>query len=125
MTTIVEYHGIPVLVLDAEGPVIAEQQDVLDRLIGAAYGRADVVAVPVERLDERFFDLGTGFAGEVTQKCVQYGMRLVILGDISSHTAAGTALPALVRESNRGRHIWFLADTDELADRLAPSPGTS
>ncbi|MQS07359.1 DUF4180 domain-containing protein [Streptomyces alkaliphilus] len=125
MTTIVEHHGTPVLVLDADGPTIAGPRDVLDQLIGAAYGRADVVAVPAERLDERFFDLGTGFAGEVTQKCVQYRMRLVILGDISRHTATGTALPALVREANRGRHVWFLADLDELATRLASSPGTS
>ncbi|MCE7082089.1 DUF4180 domain-containing protein [Streptomyces sp. ST2-7A] len=125
MTTIVDHHGTPVLVLDADGPVIAGEQDVLDHLIGAAYGRADTVAVPAERLDERFFDLSTGFAGEVTQKCVQYRTRLVILGDISHHTATGTALPALVRESNRGTHVWFLADTDQLAARLAPPPATS
>ncbi|MBT2448768.1 DUF4180 domain-containing protein [Streptomyces sp. ISL-43] len=118
---IVEHHGVPVLVCSADGPRVAGAQDALDQLIGGAFYRADVVAVPAERLDARFFDLSTGLAGEIMQKFVNYRLRMVVLGDISHHLRASSALPDLVRESNRGGHIWFLPDLDALAARLAPA----
>ena len=119
MTHIVtERRGVPVLVCAADGPAIAGPQDALD-LIGATYGRADVVAVPAHRLDERFFTLRSGVAGEIMQKFVNYRVRLAVVGDISAHVAASTALRDLVRESNQGRHVWFVADLDELDTRLA------
>jgi len=76
------------------------------------------VAVPVSRFDESFFRLRSGLAGEIMQKFVNYQVRLVVVGDISAQVAASTALRDLVTESNRGRHIWFVDDLDELADRL-------
>ncbi len=118
MTDLVtERRGVPVLICPADGPPIAGPQDALD-LIGAAYARADVVAVPARRFDERFFALRTGVAGEVMQKFVNYRIRLAVVGDISAHVAASTALRDLVHESNRGRHIWFVADLDELDTHL-------
>ncbi|MEU3186826.1 DUF4180 domain-containing protein [Streptomyces sp. NPDC006923] len=113
-----EYHGVPVLVCDASGPPIATAQDALDHLIGAAFQHAEVVAVPVGRLDNSFFDLSTGLAGAITQKFVNYRLRLVVVGDITTRLRTGTALPDLVRESNRGRHVWFVTDLEELAARL-------
>ncbi|MFF2079267.1 DUF4180 domain-containing protein [Kitasatospora sp. NPDC058162] len=115
-----ELSGVKVLVCDAAGPAIATVQDALD-LIGATYLGAEAVAVPADRLDDSFFVLSTGFAGEVMQKFVNYHLRLVILGDISRHLEASSALRSLVHESNRGRHIWFLPDTGALAARLAES----
>ncbi|MFE3824578.1 DUF4180 domain-containing protein [Streptomyces sp. NPDC059092] len=119
---LVEHHGIPVLVCDAAGPPLATAQDALDHLVGAAYHEAEVVAVPAERFDDRFFDLSTGLAGAILQKLVNYRLHLVVVGDISHHLRASAALPDLVRESNRGRHVWFVADLDELAARLTEEP---
>ncbi|WP_405486070.1 DUF4180 domain-containing protein [Streptomyces sp. NBC_00096] len=118
---IVERHGVPVLLCSADGPPVASAQDALDQLIGAAFHRTDVVAVPAERLDESFFDLSTGLAGAVMQKFVNYRVRLAVLGDLTDRLRAGSALADLVRESNGGRHIWFLPDLDALAARLAPA----
>ena len=118
MTDIVtERRGVPVLVCSDEGPAIAGPQDALD-VIGAAFSRVEVVAVPAHRFDERFFDLRTGLAGEVMQKFVNYRLRLAVVGDISGHVADSTALRDLVYESNRGRHIWFVADLGELDTHL-------
>jgi hypothetical protein len=111
-------NGVPVLVYPADGPPVTTVQDALD-VIGATYDRADVVALPAARLDERFFTLGTGLAGEIMQKFVNYQVRLAIVGDISTHLAASSALRALVHESNRGKQIWFVADLDELDTHLA------
>ena len=106
-----ERNGVPVLVCAADG------QGALD-VIGATYSRADVVAIPVTRLDDRFFDLSSGLAGEIMQKFVNYQVRLAIVGDISAHLAASSALRALVLESNRGRHIWFVPDLEALGTHL-------
>ncbi|GAA0210607.1 DUF4180 domain-containing protein [Actinomadura nitritigenes] len=112
-----ERAGVQVLMCDPDGPPVATEQDALD-LIGAVFLGAQVVAVPAARLDERFFSLGTRFAGDVMQKFVNYRLRLAVVGDISRQLAASPALRALVRESNAGDHIWFVADLDELDDRL-------
>ena len=77
-----------------------------------------MVAVPAHRFDDRFFALRTGVAGEIMQKFVNYRMRLAVVGDISAHVAASTALRDLVYESNRGGHIWFVADLDEQDTQL-------
>lgn len=114
---LVERHGVPVLVCDSHGAPLTTVQDALD-LIGDAIQHAEMVAVPADRLDDRFFALSTGLAGEIMQKFVNYQLRLVIVGDISRHVEASTALRALVDESNRGRHVWFVTDLDGLDARL-------
>ncbi|ASO21852.1 hypothetical protein FHR81_003502 [Actinoalloteichus hoggarensis] len=110
--------GVSVLVCDPEGPTVATVQDALD-LVGAVFLGARAVAVPAGRLDEAFYTLSTGFAGEVMQKFVNYDLRLAVIGDISAHLAASSALRSLVHESNRGGHVWFLPDLDALDARLA------
>ncbi|MGH3118656.1 MAG: DUF4180 domain-containing protein [Micromonosporaceae bacterium] len=112
-----ERAGVPVLLCDLDGPPVATVQDALD-LIGAAFLGAEVVAVPVSRLDDRFFSLGNRFAGEVMQKFVNYRLRLAVVGDISQHLAASPALRALVQESNLADHVWFVPDVDALDARL-------
>jgi hypothetical protein len=88
-------------------------------LIGDAWGHdVRMVAVPVERLDPDFFRLKSGVAGELTQKLVNYRLHLAVVGDIAAHVAASDALRDYVSESNRGRHVWFVADGDELEERL-------
>jgi hypothetical protein len=100
-------HHVP-----AEGPSLRSGADVLEILFSA---EAEWIAVPVERLDPAFFDLSSGIAGEFMQKFANYGKRLAIVGDIPRESAA---LRDLVRESNRGRQVWFVADADELTRRL-------
>ncbi len=112
-----EHHGVAVLVADPGGPPVTTVQDALD-LIGAAFAGAEVVALPAARLTGDFFTLGTGLAGEIMQKLVNYHIRLAVVGDIAPWLAASSALRALVLESNRGRQIWFTADLAELSARL-------
>jgi hypothetical protein len=115
---VTEIGGVPVLVCAVDGAQISGPQDALD-VIGAAYDQAEVVAVPVERLDPQFFSLRSGVAGEIMQKFTNYQIRLVLVGDISGPLAESSALRDLVAEANRGRQIWFVADLEELDARLA------
>ncbi|RNL86915.1 DUF4180 domain-containing protein [Halostreptopolyspora alba] len=111
-------HGGSVLVGAPEGPTLGDERAALD-LIGEALGcGAEVVAVPVERVSEDFFSLRSGLAGEIVQKFVNYGIRLVIVGDISPHLAGSQALRDFVGEANRGGQVWFVATPKELDERL-------
>ena len=111
--------GVPVIVVPPEGPKLDGERAATD-LIGDAFGTgAKVVAIPVARLGDGFLTLSTRVAGETIQKFVNYGFQLAFVGDISHAVAASDALCDFVRESNRGRHVWFVADLDELAAKLA------
>jgi hypothetical protein len=99
--------------LPGEGPLLRSGADAIEAMYSA---EADWIAIPVARLDPAFFDLSSGVAGEFVQKFVNYGRRLAVVGDIA---ADSQALRDFVRECNRGRQVWFVADADELAQRLA------
>ena len=69
-----------------------------------------------EMFTEDFFDLSSGLAGEISQKLVNYGFRLAIIGDFSEYTSA--SLHDFVNESNKGSHLFFVADKDEALKKL-------
>ncbi|HVK26343.1 MAG TPA: DUF4180 domain-containing protein [Actinokineospora sp.] len=118
MPTFTTIHDVPIALLDENDPTLAGDRDVTD-LFGELWEhRPEIVVVPVGRLSADFFELRTRVAGDIMQKFVNYHLRLVILGDISDHVAASGSLAGLVRESNQGRHIWFLSTLDELTERL-------
>jgi Domain of unknown function (DUF4180) len=116
---IIDDSDIRMLHLDADGDPISTPDDASD-LVGTAWShRANLIVVPVERLDPEFFRLSTGIAGEITQKLVNYRLRLAVIGDISTYLAKSTALRDFVWESNLGDQIWFLEDESALETRLA------
>jgi hypothetical protein len=111
--------GVLAYVCDADGPKLDGERGATD-VIGDAFGSgARLVAIPVECLGEGFLTLSTRIAGEVIQKFVNYGFRVAFVGDVSRQVAASAALRDFVRESNRGRHVWFVSDLAELEARLA------
>jgi hypothetical protein len=114
----IEQHGLRILEVAAEGAVLSTDRDAVT-LIGDALGcHATMVLLPVSRLDDAFFDLSTRIAGEIVQKFVNYGVRLVIVGDISRRLAESKSLRDFVYEANRGDRIWFVNSTAELDSRL-------
>ena len=101
-----------------QGPALRSDRDAVG-LIGDAIGEhATVVLVPIERFDADFFDLKTRVAGEFFQKFVNYGMRLVIVGDVSQHTERSESLRDFVYEVNRGDRIWFAQTREEAVQRI-------
>lgn len=111
-------NGARIWLCDAQGAALSSGRDATD-IIGDTWGtEVAVIALPASRLTDEFFDLRTRLAGEFVQKFVNYGQTLAIVGDISAHIAASTALRDFVTESNRGRHLWFIDDLEALAARL-------
>jgi hypothetical protein len=117
-----EHGGLRVQYLDADGPVISTGEDTSDLIGNAWVDDVSVIALPVRRLDPAFFDLHSGFAGEITQKVVNYQLKLAIIGDVSDAVAASSPLADYIWETNRGDHIWFFDDEAGLAEKLAGRP---
>jgi hypothetical protein len=110
-----EINGVRVLELAAEGPKVRNATDLISLVFEHD---VSLVAIPAGRLDEDFFKLSTGVAGEIVQKFANYRLRLAILGDISAHVAQSNALRGFVVEANRNHQLWFLEDLEALAARL-------
>jgi hypothetical protein len=111
-------HGMQVLVCAPGGEKLKSERDALDLIGEARQQGASLILVPLERLNDDFFQLKTGLAGQIIQKFVTYRLRLVILGDISGYVAQSRALRDFVYESNRGTQVWFLTNLQELNQRL-------
>jgi hypothetical protein len=105
------------VIAQLEDGIIATLQDALDMIATASYNGASGIVIPMERLSSDFFSLKTRFAGEVLQKFVNYSMRAAIVGDFSGF--GNESLQAFIRESNRGRHVFFKSTIEEAINTLA------
>ena len=111
--------GTPVCVCADEGPSLADDRSLSD-LIGDLYGSgARFVAVPLARLGPEFLRLSSGVAGHVLQKLVNYRFQIAVVGDVSVAAAASGPLRDFIRESNRGKAVWFVEDLAALEAKLA------
>lgn len=115
----IDMDGTKVLLLPVKGPQIATEADGND-VIGEAFSvEAELVAIPVERLGSSFLRLETRLAGTIFQKFVNYHLRCAIIGDIAPLLEGSKALRDFVRETNKGRSIWFVDDLNALRAKLA------
>lgn len=119
MSEVLEIGGVRVLLLDEAGGPVMTDRDASDLVGLAMEAGAAWLAVPVARLGAAFFELSTRIAGETIQKLVNYRVSLAVLGDLSAEIAGSKALHDFVYESNKGRHVWFVADLAELERRLS------
>lgn len=118
MPALVRFPSQPCLVLTGSDPVLRTVRDATN-LIGDAMGHgAAAVAVPVDRIDPAFFDLSTGFAGEVLQKAANYRLAFAVVGDISPYTERTKAFRDLVVESAHATGYCFVPTFDDLPGRL-------
>ena len=116
--SLVTIGGSPVVVVPTDGPVFATTTDATE-VIGDAFAHeAQTIVIPVERLPDEFFELRSGYAGEVTQKFANYRLRLAIVGDVAERVAESESLTAWVAESNRGTQLWFAPTFAEITERL-------
>jgi RimJ/RimL family protein N-acetyltransferase len=120
MGSVLEAGDVRVLAYAEDAPVLAQVGDVLDTVIAPTFGApVSWVALPVGRLAPEFFTLSTRLAGEMLQKLINYRLNVAIVGDLSAHLERSPALRDFVRESNRGRQVWFVATLAELTQRLS------
>jgi hypothetical protein len=105
--------GISLAEITGAGVIVATAGDFLTVMFETRRLEADRAAIHAQNIHPDFFNLRTGLAGELLQKLVNYRLKLAIAGDISEHLEKSEALKALVRESNRGRDVRFVATVED------------
>jgi len=112
-----QHHGIEYAYVVSDEVLIREAQDALDLIATVQYDAGcDRIMIQKEAISDEFFRLGSGLAGDVLQKFVNYRVRLAIIGDYSRYTSK--PLLDFIHESNQGSHICFAANEQEAADWL-------
>lgn len=113
----IEKNGISCAVVESSEKVVTDVQSALDLLVSAGYetGTKNIV-IDKNLINEDFFILSTGFAGEVLQKFINYGGRIAVYGDYSRYTSK--PLKDFIYESNKGKDIFFVKSKEEAVDML-------
>jgi len=82
---IVSKNDITAVVIEKD-QIISSVQDILDIMADARYlHQCSRIIICKESLGDRFFDLKTGYAGEILQKFSNYKMKLAVIGDFSEY----------------------------------------
>ncbi len=110
----VDHHTIAEVV--ADGVAVNDIRDALDVIAEANYHGASCVMMQTEHLNRDFFDLRTGLAGEILQKCANYRMRLAVVGAVEQF--GSNSFNAFVVECNRGDSVFFEADRAAAVARI-------
>jgi hypothetical protein len=103
-------------IVEVTSPIkpIRSAQDFLD-LAGNVPSRR--IILKKEMIDEAFFDLKTGTAGEILQKVSNYNMKLAIVGDFAFYESR--SLRDFIYESNKTNQVVFVSNTEKALDRLS------
>ena len=114
----IQANGEIIALVENEETLVSDVQSALDLMATVRYETgADRVALPKASLDERFFVLSSGLAGDILQKFVNYQMKLAIIGDFSRYTSK--PLRDFIYESNQGTHVFFVSTQAEAIDKLS------
>lgn len=106
-----------IAVINDREPLITDVQSALDLATTVRYETgADKLVLMKECIDENFFILSTGLAGEILQKYMTYQTDLAVVGDFSHYNSK--PLHDFIRESNRGKHFFFVSTEDEAVKKL-------
>ena len=89
-----------IAVINSSEIVIKIVQDTLDLMANLDTQGARSIILHERNLIEDFFDLRSGFAGEILQKFSTYRMKLAIIGEFDKYISK--SLRAFIVESNRG-----------------------
>ena len=111
-------NDVIVALVESDEIIVTNVQSALDLMATVRYETgADCLALPKAALDERFFVLSSGLAGDVLQKFVNYQMKLAIIGDFSGYTSK--PLRDFIYESNQGTHVFFVSTEAEALEKLS------
>lgn len=117
-----EFHkhtikSIDIIEIDSD-QVVIETIDAGIDLVGTLYFEGvDAVILRDYQLNQEFFDLKTGMAGEILQKFSTYRIRIAIVGDFSAFESK--SLQDFIKESNQGKLVNFCSSKEEAIQRLS------
>ncbi|MBD1421280.1 DUF4180 domain-containing protein [Sphingobacterium chuzhouense] len=101
----------------ADDIIIQNAEDALDLMGNVYYQGFDKTIIYQKNMTPDFFDLKNKMAGEILQKFSNYRVSLVIIGDFSNFKSK--SLNDFIYESNKGKHVNFVASLDEALNALS------
>ena len=105
------------VIIGSDTPLITDGQSALDLIATIYYEHGCAAAVMnKEAVAADFFGPSAGLAGEAAQKFVHYPFRMALTGDFSMYQSQ--PLQDFMRESNKGRHLYFCRDEQEALRKL-------
>ncbi len=110
-------NDIAIAELISNKTIIHKVEDGLELLGNLYYQGFDRIIINEKNISPDFFDLKSGIAGEILQKFSNYRVRLAIVGDFSKY--ANKSLKDFIFESNKHRHINFVATTTDAIQILS------
>lgn len=100
----------------ADEMVINNLQDALDLISNVYYQDSSKIIINEKNIISNFFNLRSGLAGEILQKCINYKMKLAIVGDFSKYESK--SLRDFITECNRGNQFFFVNDIEKAKEIL-------
>ena len=114
----IEKNGIRIAEILGDEKVITDVQSALDVLMSAKYEvETKNILIDKNLINEDFFILSTGLAGEILQKYINYGGRIAIYGDYTHYTSK--PLKDFIYESNNGKDIFFVETKEKAVEMLS------
>jgi hypothetical protein len=117
----IKYHQDKRNLIIAEIPkdhsMISSPGDFLDLIADVGNHNCSRIMIHASILHRDFFDLRTGLAGEMLQKCSNYRIRLAIVGNFS--VLESKSLRDFILESNKQGLVSFVSSTQEAINRLS------
>ena len=111
-------NDIAIAELTDKNFIISKPEDALELIVNTGENDCSRFIIREENLHPDFFDLKTRIAGDILQKFSNYRVRLAIIGDFSKYSSK--SLQDFIRESNRGRTIFFAGDLESAIQKLIP-----
>ncbi|GIV65699.1 MAG: DUF4180 domain-containing protein [Chloroflexota bacterium] len=96
--------------------LIKTPQDALDLIAEVGYYEAIGVILQEDHFTPDFFDLRSKVAGEILLKFSNYKVKMAVIGQFEKYTSK--SLQAFIRESNRGREVFFVPDRETALNKL-------
>ena len=102
-----------IIEIKERGIIIKDPKDILDMIANLGSRK---IALYKKNIDENFFDLKNGLAGEILQKASNYSLQIGIIGDYKKYKRE--SLQAFIYESNRTNQIVFAETLNEVLQRF-------
>lgn len=107
-----------IAIVNSDEVIMTDVQTAIDLIMSVKYETGcSKIALNKEVITEDFFILSKGIAGEILQKFINYRVKFAVYGDFSKYTSK--PLKDFIYESNKGKDIYFVSDTDTAVKMLS------
>lgn len=116
--TTINRNDVELALVSSSELLITDVQSALDLIATVGYETGcNRIIINKSAIIEDFFDLKTKILGEITQKFINYQIKMAIVGDFSAYTSK--SLKDYIYESNSGKNFFFLESEEQAIEKLS------